>query len=240
VVPIVLGRLRGKRWIVGAGPHGYWAGIYEADKQQLLQRLLRPGDCVFDVGANTGFFTLLASELVGPTGQVVAFEPLPRNLAYLQRHLRMNRANNVRLCAAAVADEAGNAMFTVAGNPSMGGLSAAGTLAVPVVTLDDFIRDDGVKPPRVVKIDVEGAEAAVLRGATKLLARHRPTVLLAGHGTAQQEQCAALLAGLGYEVIVERDGSMDGMYESVAYHRAELTRAAGGLLSATQTDEPMQ
>jgi FkbM family methyltransferase len=219
VVPIVCGRLRGKRWVVGAGPHGYWAGIYEAEKQRLLQRFVRRGDCVFDVGANAGFFTLLASELVGPGGQVVAFEPLPRNVAYLQRHLRMNRVSNVRLCAAAVGDAAGTALFTIAGHPSMGSLSARGTLPVHVVTLDDFVDNKRLRPPQVIKIDVEGAEAAVLRGAAEILTRHKPHILLSGHGTAQQLACAALLADLGYELVVQQDGSSDGMYESVAIPR---------------------
>jgi FkbM family methyltransferase len=219
VVPIVSGRLRGKRWVVGAGQHGYWAGIYEADKQRQLERLVRRGDCVFDVGANAGFFTLLASELVGPAGRVVAFEPLPRNLAYLQRHLRMNRAANVRLCAAAVGDTCGTALFHVHGHHSMGALSPTGTLPVAVVTLDGFIREEKLSPPHVIKIDVEGAEAAVLQGARDTLTRHRPYILLSGHGTAQQQLCAAILAELGYELVLERDGSADGMYESIAYPR---------------------
>ena len=94
VVPILSGPLRGRRWVVGAGPHGYWLGTYEADKQRLLQTLLREGDCFFDVGANVGFFTLLASALVGRSGRVVAFEPLPQNLAFLRRHLLLNRPHN--------------------------------------------------------------------------------------------------------------------------------------------------
>jgi FkbM family methyltransferase len=224
VVPIVSGRLRGKRWVIGAGPHGYWAGIYEADKQRHLQRLVRRGDCVFDVGANAGFFTLLASELVGPTGRVVAFEPLPRNIGYLQRHLRMNRAANVRLCTAAVGDAPGTALFTIAGNPSMGSLSATGTLSVPVVALDTFVGDKKLRPPQVIKIDVEGAESAVLRGAAEILTRYRPYILFSGHGTAQQQACAALLADLGYDLVVEQDGSEDGMYESVAFPRPACGR----------------
>lgn len=91
VLPVLQGRLRGARWIVGAGTHGCWLGSYEYGKRRLFERLVRPGQVVWDVGANAGFYTLLASRLVGSTGSVVAIEPLPRNLSYLRRHLELNR-----------------------------------------------------------------------------------------------------------------------------------------------------
>ena len=91
IVPILQGRLRGKRWIVGSGNHGCWLGSYEYEKRRAFEQTISAGNIVFDVGAHVGFYTLLASTLVGPTGRVVAFEPAPRNLRYLKEHLRLNR-----------------------------------------------------------------------------------------------------------------------------------------------------
>lgn len=80
VVPILQGKLKGRKWVVGSSKHGCWLGSYEYHKRRLFEQLIRPGDTVFDIGAHVGFYTLLASILTGPAGRVFAFEPLPRNL----------------------------------------------------------------------------------------------------------------------------------------------------------------
>jgi len=227
VVPILSGPLRGRRWVVGAGPHGYWLGTYEADKQRLLQTLLREGDCFFDVGANVRFFTLLASALVGRSGRVVAFEPLPQNLAFLRRHLLLNRVRNAAVYDAAVSDAAGVVAFAEGDSRSAGRINRSGRLAVRAVTLDDLWRRGEVPAPRAVKIDVEGAEGAVLRGAAGLLSAARPVVVLAGHGWAAQQECGDLLARLGYRLVLTRDGTADGMYESVAYPQGGVVEGSG-------------
>ena len=117
-VPILQGRLRGKRWIIGASVHGCWLGSYEWEKRRAFERTVRPGAVVFDVGANVGFYTLLASELAGVRGQVVAIELLPRNVSYLRAHLRMNGVTNVTVLEAAVSDQLGTARFAPGPNPS--------------------------------------------------------------------------------------------------------------------------
>jgi FkbM family methyltransferase len=223
VVPILSGPLGGRRWIVGAGPHSYWLGNYEADKQRLLQKLLREGDCFLDIGANVGFHTLLAAALVGRSGRVVAFEPLPQNLAFLRRHLLLNRIRNVTAYEAAVSDAPGMVTFNESCGPSMGRIDSIGSLTVQAVTLDDLWHGGEFPPPRAVKIDVEGAEDAVLRGAAKLLAAARPVVVLSGHGWSAQQNCTDLLSRLGYRPVLTRDGRTDGMYESVAYPPGEST-----------------
>src|SRR5688572_25202486 len=89
-VRILQGRLRGKRWIAGSSTHGCWLGSYESDKRQLFESSITPGDVVFDIGANVGFYTLLASDLVGSSGHVYSFEPVPRNIEFLNEHLSLN------------------------------------------------------------------------------------------------------------------------------------------------------
>src|SRR5947208_793716 len=80
IVRIRSGDLRGWRWIVGSSTNGCWLGTYESHMQRLFREHIGPGSTVFDIGANVGFFTLLASKLAGEAGRVYAFEPLPRNL----------------------------------------------------------------------------------------------------------------------------------------------------------------
>ncbi len=110
-LPILQGTLKGKQWIVGSGQHGCWLGSYEHDKQQLLAKSIAAGSVVFDLGSHAGFYTLLASSLVGPKGKVVAFEPMPQNLSYLKEHLRLNQITNVTVIEAAVSDRNGTAFL---------------------------------------------------------------------------------------------------------------------------------
>jgi FkbM family methyltransferase len=191
------------RWTVGSGDHGCWLGRYEQHKQVLVREIVRPGSVVYDLGAHVGFFTLLFSRLAGPGGRVVAFEPAPRNLRYLRDHLRQNRIGNVTVVEAAVSNSAGEIHFDPEpANPKgfQGHVAEEGALTVRSVRLDDLVRQGTIPPPDYIKIDVEGAEAEVLRGAAELLRESRPTLFLATHGREVQAECLDLLRGHGYRV----------------------------------------
>lgn len=194
VTTIKSGPLRGARWIVGAGVHGYWLGTYERNLQKLFVETVGTNDVVYDVGANVGFYTLLASRLAK---NVVAFEPLPRNLSYLDRHIVLNGARNVRVIEAAVSDIEGVARFSEAPHAAMGKLSKGGSLEVRTVALDAL---PDLPPPTVIKMDIEGGEAKALRAAQKLLTRHRPTIFLSTHGEAVERECLEFLKSLSYKV----------------------------------------
>ena len=198
-LPVLSGPMRGQRWVVGAGIHSCWLGVYEIDKQRLLQRLLCPGDVFYDVGAHAGLFTLLAARLVGKTGLVVAFEPLPANLAYLRRHAAANRLDNVQVVAAAVGSSEGQARFEVSGSTYMGAIADGADLEVSMTTLDATLETGDARTPSLIKIDVEGFEDAVLAGSLHLLRRYRPRVLLAVHSDALKQRCIRRLADLGYK-----------------------------------------
>jgi FkbM family methyltransferase len=213
---ILTGPLAGKRWLSTSGNHGCWLGIYERPLQQLLARELKAGDVFYDVGANVGFFSLLASVLVGPRGRIVAFEPLPRNVDLLRANLDLNAATNVSVVAAAVAETAGSTLFATAGSPSMGTMDASRGLEVPVVGLDELVASGEMPVPTAIKMDIEGAESRALSGARKTLEEHHPVIFLSTHGYRQHDECLQLLASLGYTVRTWRDGSADGQYESVA------------------------
>lgn len=202
VVPVLQGPLRGARWVVGAGTHGCWLGSYEYHKQRELAKTLRPGQVFYDIGANAGFYTLLASRLVGSEGHVVAVEPLPRNLHYLRRHLTLNKTDNVTVVDAAAASVPGYARFDAKPTPSMGRLSPQGGLVVRTFRLEALL-DDGLPPPDVIKMDIEGGEVDALKGAEGLLGigrATRPTIFLATHGPSVHQEACELLDDFGYVI----------------------------------------
>lgn len=197
-VPIAQGQLKGKKWIVGSFNHGCWLGSYEFEKQQVIVGLVKPGTVFFDIGAHVGFYTLLASSLVADGGRVIAFEPLPKNLNYLERHCDLNGLKNVTVIKGAVSNRAGKAQFREDECSSMGHLSERGELEVDLVSLDDLFSRNLIPLPNYVKIDVEGAEANVLNGARQLLAASHPIIFLATHGREVHTLCLEILESMGY------------------------------------------
>src|SRR5688572_16199782 len=140
-------------------------GLYELDTARLIKILLRPGDHFVDAGANLGYFTLLAAARVGPSGRVSAFEPHPLNRARLLEHLRDNDLEDrVRVYDVALSDQEGVATMHMpppqSGNHGMASLFAAGdAVEVKTARMDDM----PLGPlPKLIKIDVEGAESLVV------------------------------------------------------------------------------
>jgi FkbM family methyltransferase len=155
---------RGRLWLRGAANAPEWMGIYEFRKQRALRRLVSPGMTVCDVGANAGFYTLGLARLVGKRGRVIAFEPLPRNIRKIQRHLSLNDVTNVTLSGCALSDFTGTLRFSEGDSDFTGQISEeAGDLEVHSVRLDTFLKERLLPDPMLLKIDVEGAEDRVLR-----------------------------------------------------------------------------
>jgi FkbM family methyltransferase len=218
VLPILQGPLRGKLWAVGSATHGCWLGSYEFAKQRLFSKTLRPGDIVFDVGANVGFYSLLAAVRVGASGRVYAFEPLPRNLDCLRRNLTLNQIANVDIVEAAVAAEPGVVTFDTGAHPSLGRIDPAGSLSVRSVMLDGLVSSAALPIPTVIKMDIEGGEVAALEGARNTLTLHHPRIFLATHGTRAHEACCSLLESVGYELRSLDHRSVAETDELVAVH----------------------
>lgn len=142
------------------------------------QGLVRAGDVVFDVGAHQGVYSLCLASWVGPSGHVYAFEPFPQNADLVAANARLNGVSNLTVVPAAVGEHTGKVrvvqeMAMVAGE----GVPGSESLEVDSLRLDDLAD----KRPAFVKIDVEGYEAFVLRGARKLLSS-APNLLLEVHG----------------------------------------------------------
>jgi FkbM family methyltransferase len=175
-------------------------GTYEIDKQRALRARLEPGMVVCDIGANSGFYSLLMASAVGHRGLVYAFEPQPGNLVFLRKHLEINRATNVIVSGEAIADFVGEARFSAHRGSYAGRLEDEGQLRVPVVTLDHLHANGRLQPADVLKIDVEGAELGVLKGARAFLNRYRPVVFLATHGREVHRSCCQFLKESGYRL----------------------------------------
>jgi FkbM family methyltransferase len=154
---------------------------------------------MYDVGAHVGYFTLIASRIIGTSGKVYAFEPLSMNLAYLHRHRRANRLENVTILPVAVGRVEETRSFQSACGSGRGRLVLdRGGRSVRVVALDELWKRGEIPPPNLIKMDIEGFEGDALRGAAEILARFRPTILLSTHGDAAKEDCEAYLGRLGY------------------------------------------
>ncbi|AZS73250.1 FkbM family methyltransferase [Streptomyces lydicus] len=159
----------------------YLFGLWEPHMTHWLQRRLRPGDTYIDVGANVGYFSLLASQLVGEEGRVVAIEASPTFHARVRRHAEINGCSNLRTVNSAVADERKTVTLILASSSNMGAASivpydgpAESTLDVEAYPLPQVLDADEIAGARVIKIDVEGAEGAVIRGLAPVLDKLRP------------------------------------------------------------------
>jgi FkbM family methyltransferase len=219
-LPVLSGPLRGARWISTSSTHGCWLGLYERGLQRALCARLRPGDVVLDVGANAGFFTLLAARRVGAGGAVYALEPAPGNLARLRAHLALNGVRNAEVIEAAAWETDGELAFAETEDPTAGRVSPGGGRRVRTVSIDSLLRAGRIREPDALKIDVEGAECEVLRGAAALLESRRPALFLSTHGWRRHQWCWERLAALGYDLRLRRDGTRDGTYEVVALSRS--------------------
>jgi FkbM family methyltransferase len=186
-----------------------WLGTYEPALLEAIDHFASPGQTVFDVGANIGYISLALAKAVGQSGCVVAFEPLPANLARLRSNMALNPAGRrVEVVGAAVGAQAAQELFMVHESGGMGKLQASQgrnaeyetTLTVEVVTLDDWIAESDGPPPELIKIDVEGGEAAVLEGMSSTLTNDRPPVLIELHGPEAAEAALEILASAGYSL----------------------------------------
>jgi len=199
-------------------------GTHEPVTTGVVRSLLGPGDTVVDVGANIGWFSLLAAGIVGDTGRVLAVEPNPANCALIERSAVDNGFSNMQVVAAAAADHPGVAALETDGSngrivPLDAGIgeAMACSYVVPVRTLDDLVADAGLESVALVKIDVEGAEPLVLRGASETLGRWRPAIvceffplLLEGNFGFDPSDFLKQLRSFGYDVaVVGGEGTVD-------------------------------
>ncbi|MDR7571021.1 MAG: FkbM family methyltransferase [Armatimonadota bacterium] len=181
--------------------------VHEPLLTAFLEDFLRPGMTVVDVGANLGYFTLIAARAVGPTGRVIALEPFPESYRLLQKNIKTNNQRNVFPLPLAAGAQPGtaklyfyrqanwNGLFTHTGEP-------LGWVNVEVRPLDQILANE----PRVdmIRMDVEGAELEVLEGGRKILDTFGPVIAMEVHpafiGPVGCKQLSRLLSQFGYSV----------------------------------------
>jgi FkbM family methyltransferase len=196
---------------------------YEPETVAVFAEALRPGGIVVDVGANHGYFTVLAAALLGPTGRVEAFEPNPAVADALAEVLARNGvAGRVSVHRVALSDREGQAELFVSVSPGNDGLSsllasddalkqgvlrADHSVRVPTLTFDAFAERAGLGRVDLLKLDVEGAETLVLRGMERTLAERPPRLIVCE--TFPDDPVTPLLAAHGYSVR-PLDGHVNG------------------------------
>jgi len=182
--------------------YGLVRGVLEPGVQEALRRHVGEGSVVYDVGANIGFFSLLAARFAGPTGAVESFEPLPRAVAGLRANIALNDARTVHVHEVAVSAAGGRAELLSVDEGGWSHLADRGwhprtdeVLEVDLVALDTLVAD-GLRAPDVVKIDVEGSELAVLDGMRETIEAHAPAIICELHET--NAEFAERMDELGY------------------------------------------
>lgn len=187
---------------------------YEEGQWKFVCRFLKTGMTFFDIGANQGFYTILAAKRVGSQGKVFAFEPAPTEYRKLRRNLLMNRCQNVVMESQAVGAYEGltefymcfdhQGSFSSIRHPAEDVISRKKLIEVPITTLDLYIQNNNISSMDFMKLDVEGGELDVLKGAGGVLTKLRPLVLceVADIRTRQwgykASELCEFLAGYGY------------------------------------------
>jgi len=181
--------------------NGYWIGQYELPIQEALKRELKPGHTFFDIGANAGFFTLVAARLVGASGRCIAFEPSRDNCASIREQIELNSVGPCVVVNEAISDVVGSAFFSFsfagAPNARLGEpRNGEQRVSVKVTTVDGacvrFSRPD------FIKMDIEGAEVRALKGAVHTLRHLHPVWLIELHGSECKREVKVLLEAARY------------------------------------------
>jgi len=187
----------------------YWLGTYEPNLRQAAQKWIKPGDVIYDVGANVGYISLLASNLAGRGGHVFAFEALPANIQRLTANISLNNlSNQVTITHAAVTGENTPVTFYMHKSGAMGKAEGSAgrdenyqdSITVDGLTLDHFVFTKKNPAPSLIKLDIEGGEGNALLGAKELLATHTPILLIELHGKVAAREVWGSLRAHQYNI----------------------------------------
>jgi FkbM family methyltransferase len=162
----------------------FWYGYYEKPLGDVLKKIIRPGDVFLDVGANTGYFSLLAARRE-PQSTIVAFEPVSFLFDELNRNIALNNFSNIKAihAAAGAADELRTLFISGADNRGMSSFQPPDNYSgmkeeVKTLPLDNWVAKSGLAKVDIIKIDVEGSEVSVLQGMQQLLQKFKPVIII--------------------------------------------------------------
>ena len=207
----LLGRTDVGHWVRVSGVSGFEWKIFDGRYNEprtiaAMKRLVRSGMTVFDVGANVGYYSLLAASLVGPSGHVHSFEPTPTVVRRLAENVALNQfSSRVKINAVAVGSTCGKSDFHLSLDDSEANSMFASdqhlqSVCVPIVTLDGYVRDHDVARIDVMKVDIEGAELVALQGASELLRRETAPLLIVEFNPAALASSGAMPSQLKGEI----------------------------------------
>lgn len=183
-------------------------GTWEPEVTRVLTWAVRPGMTVIDIGAHIGYHTLLFAKCVGPSGRVFSFEPIPENFSLLRKNVELNNLTQVRMLNQAVFSRAGEITISVpddlpnSGNGSVCLDKGMRQLHVSAVSLDAFCEEFSIRPD-ILKMDVEGAEYEVLRGAERVITQFLPKLMIELHhfdGKIAAHPVPDMVSDWGYQV----------------------------------------
>jgi FkbM family methyltransferase len=255
---------RGKKFdlhpsLAGLSEEMLMFGIHEPLGTSLYLESLSPGDHVLDVGANIGYFPLVASQAIGPSGRLLGFEPSPDVFEILKHNVQQASATNVEVFPWAIGAKNEIAQFHQSEVPNWGSLIRDEALLptrsidVEVKRVDDVVKKFAGFHPTVLRMDVEGGELMVLAGAQEVLREYKPSLFIEVHTFALGwEAVRTALVGLrdlGYSsgVVIERTwdqpwmskwmrerrhwrGTIDGLLRRMESPKDPLVVATFGLL----------
>jgi len=166
----------------------YYESNYEQENYEFLAKQVKPGMQLIDIGAHIGLFSATASQLTGPNGKIICFEPTPGTYTVLKETLRLNHCHNVTPVQAAVSDKEGEATFYISNTEVCNsnslvrnkGENEISGYPVKLVTIDSVVGEYSLKPS-IIKIDAEGAELDVLKGGVKTFQTLKPVLILGLH-----------------------------------------------------------
>ena len=201
--------------------HMLFEGMYQQDVLLTLRNLVHPGDCIVDVGGHHGLMAVVAAKAAGPQGLVVSFEPNPTARRIFLENCKLNGVPNIRLEPLALSDGNGHAKFyiqkgAVSWNSSFfdnfasqHGRDEIEQIEVNMTTLDAYATDQALTPA-FIKIDAEGSEFLILRGAMKTIQKHNPFISMefnpesARTANTSVEEMQKVLENAGYRLVVLR------------------------------------
>ncbi len=221
---IMSGPLKNFLWDIDTD-YRYVLGNYEDKTVDLLKQHIQKGKAFYDLGANSGFFSLVANEL---GMRVYAFEPIPQNVQLFTKHLTLNnKEKEITLFPYAVCDKSRTLQFTNDANLAANTYTASNYtktsnfIDVKGISLDEFLDDNQtLLKPSLMKIDVEGAELDVLIGAKDTLIKYSPTILLSTHDIHIpniSNQCIDFLQQIGYTVQPDGERQTEGWKDYIAF-----------------------
>ena len=197
------GPIDGARWSMAASPRRYRAGDYEAERFTTIQRLVKPGDVFWDIGAHFGYASLTAGRIVGNEGAIVCVEPSPYNRWFLQKHLAWNGINATVL-PYALGDQ-DNVQVQFGGERTSTTFRVGqGSSKVTVRTLPSLIKQYQLRTPTVIKLDIEGNESNAMRAAADVLQQNM-ALLVSVHSYNDYHTCSEILVKRGFTVLEARE-----------------------------------